>query len=83
MNGKYIWITVSTNPSFKSIHVHQAEECNDENLMHSALWFKPAEIDEAKRLVKAIKSAICRNYNHKDRAQWLNEEWVANEDNFQ
>ena len=75
MTKNYKWITVPGSCHFKELKIEDgsAEEKN----MNDCLWFEKEEAEEAELFVRGLKKWIEENYHHKERAIWLNDEWVG------
>lgn len=81
MKKKYYWLTTSNQSNFKDLKVDpQKRFSEDINLREGALWFYDSESDEAKAFLKEVRSFLkklyCEKYNHKDRAIWMNDDWI-------
>lgn len=74
MKNKYIWITIPNCCHFKELK-HIAKSAEEKN-MNEELWFEMDESEEAESFVRDMKKWIVDNYPHKERAIWLNDEWV-------
>lgn len=75
---KYFWISVPQCVQFKELKVNDNDDKVEEENLNGHLWFKEDEEAEAKEFLRKLKIFLKQNYKHKERAEWMTEEWVNN-----
>ena len=77
--GKLIfyWLTVTNQSLIKSLTVNPKSKPAEIKNMKGCLWFKDDEIDLANTFLKKLKEFLRKEYPFvKDRASWMNDEWL-------
>ena len=74
----YYWLTTPNCSHIRDIKVCPNSKASDKKNLYDSLWFNDEK--EAKEFLKSLKSFLrdqyCNKYNHKDRAEWMTEEWI-------
>ena len=74
-----IWLSTSNQGKIETLTIKPKSPPADEAKMDGYLWFKDEEEYEAKVFFKKLKKFLEKNYKHKERAPWLNDDWVDKE----
>ena len=75
------WLTVPGCSHIKDITIKPKSKPAIIDDLHDELWLdteKEAN-DFLKDLKKYLRDSYCNKYNHKDRADWMTEEWINKE----